>query len=121
MINNGVAVKGGADGRFGLATTIAIGKFQSARGFAVTKIVDEPTAVALGMLSGPKLVVTAVVQTVSATAIKTNSYPKLGDRSEQVKAIQSVLINDVIGLVGGADGHFGAATAAAIAEYQNRR
>lgn len=121
LINNGVAVKGGADGRFGLATTIAIGKFQSARGLAVTKIVDEPTAVALGMLSGPKRVVTAVVQTVSATAIKTNSYPKLGDRSEQVKAIQSVLINDVIGLVGGADGHFGAATAAAIAEYQNRR
>lgn len=121
LINNGVAVKGGADGRFGLATTIALGKFQSARGLAVTKIVDSPTAIALGMLRGPKQVVTAVVQTVSATAIQTTSFPKQGDRSEQVKAIQTVLINDVIGLVGGADGHFGAATAAAIAEYQHRR
>jgi peptidoglycan hydrolase-like protein with peptidoglycan-binding domain len=54
LINNGFAVKGGADGKFGLATTIALGKFQSAKGLPLTKVVDEATAIALGMLAAPK-------------------------------------------------------------------
>ena len=120
LINSGFAVKGGADGKFGLATSIALGKFQSAKGLAVTKVVDEPTAIALGMLSAPKVVVAAAAKTVTAAAASTK-FPKLGDRSDAVKAIQTVLINDVIGLVGGADGRFGAGTSAAIAEYQRRR
>ena len=121
LINSGFAVKGGADGKFGLATTIALGKFQSAKGLPLTKVVDEATAIALGMLAAPKTVVTASVKTASPVVIKSSSFPKQGDRSDQVKAIQSVLINDVIGLVGGADGRFGAGTSAAIAEYQRRR
>ena len=121
LINSGFAVKGGADGKYGLATTIALGKFQAAKGLPVTKVLDEATAIALGVLSAPKPVVAAAVKTVSVTATKSNSFPKQGDRSEQVKAIQTVLVNDVIGLVGGADGRFGAGTSAAIAEYQRRR
>jgi peptidoglycan hydrolase-like protein with peptidoglycan-binding domain len=121
LINNGFAVKGGADGKFGLATTIALGKFQSAKGLPLTKVLDEATAIALGMLAAPKTVVTASVKTASAVVVKPSSFPKQGDRSDQVKAIQTVLINDVIGLVGGADGRFGAGTSAAIAEYQRRR
>ena len=121
LINNGFAVKGGADGKFGLATTIALGKFQSAKGLPLTKVVDEATAIALGMLAAPKTVVTASVKTASAVVVKPSLFPKQGDRSDQVKAIQTVLINDVIGLVGGADGRFGAGTSAAIAEYQRRR
>lgn len=121
LINHGFAVKGGADGKFGLATTIALGKFQSAKGLPLTKVVDEATAIALGMLAAPKTVVTASVKTASAVVVKPSSFPKQGDRSDQVKAIQTVLINDVIGLVGGADGRFGAGTSAAIAEYQRRR
>jgi hypothetical protein len=121
LINSGFAVKGGADGKFGLATTIALGKFQAAKGLPLTKVVDEATAIALGMLAAPKTVVTASVKTASPVVIKSSSFPKQGDRSDQVKAIQSVLINDVIGLVGGADGRFGAGTSAAIAEYQRRR
>jgi peptidoglycan hydrolase-like protein with peptidoglycan-binding domain len=121
LINSGFTVKGGADGKFGLATTIALGKFQSAKGLPLTKVVDEATAVALGMLSAPKVVTAAAVKTVNAVAAKSTSFPKQGDRSDQVKAIQNVLINDVIGLVGGADGRFGAGTSAAIAEYQRRR
>jgi murein DD-endopeptidase MepM/ murein hydrolase activator NlpD len=73
------------------------------------------------MLAAPKTVVTASVKTASPVVIKSSSFPKQGDRSDQVKAIQTVLINDVIGLVGGADGRFGAGTSAAIAEYQRRR
>ena len=125
LINSGFAVKGGADGKFGLATTIALGKFQAAKGLTVTKVVDEATAIALGMLSAPKPVVVALAKTVIAAAVPaavaTSNFPKLGDRSETVKAIQTVLMNDSIGLVGGADGRFGAGTSAAIAEYQKRR
>jgi peptidoglycan hydrolase-like protein with peptidoglycan-binding domain len=125
LINSGFAVKGGADGKFGLATTIALGKFQTAKGLTVTKIVDEATAIALGMLSAPKPVVVASVKTsvttAAPTAVVTSNFPKLGDRSELVKAIQTVLIKDSIGLVGGADGRFGKGTSAAIAEYQKRR
>jgi peptidoglycan hydrolase-like protein with peptidoglycan-binding domain len=123
LINSGFAVKGGADGKFGLATTIALSKFQAAKGLTVTKVVDEATAVALGVLSAPKVVVVASVKTVAAApaAVVTSNFPKLGDRSETVKAIQTVLINDSIGLVGGADGRFGKGTSAAIAEYQKRR
>ena len=125
LINSGFAVKGGADGKFGLATTIALGKFQAAKGLTVTKVVDEATAIALGMLSAPKPVVVASAKTVIAAAapaaVATSNFPKLGDRSEAVKAIQTVLINDSIGLVGGADGRFGKGTSAAIAEYQKRR
>ena len=122
LINSGFAVKGGADGKFGLATTIALGKFQAAKGLSVTKVVDEATAIALGMLSAPKPVVVAAVKAVAApAAVVPSNFPKLGDRSETVKAIQTVLINDSIGLVGGADGRFGKGTSAAIAEYQKRR
>ena len=123
LINSGFAVKGGADGKFGLATTIALSKFQAAKGLTVTKVVDEATAIALGMLSAPKVVVVASVKTVAVApvAVVTSNFPKLGDRSETVKAIQTVLINDSIGLVGGADGRFGKGTSAAIAEYQKRR
>ena len=125
LINSGFAVKGGADGKFGIATTIALGKFQAAKGLTVTKVVDEATAITLGMLSAPKPVVVASAKTVIAAAVPapvaTSNFPKLGDRSETVKAIQTVLMNDSIGLVGGADGRFGAGTSAAIAEYQKRR
>jgi len=122
LINSGFVVKGGADGKFGLATSIALGKFQAAKGLSVTKVVDEATAVALGMLQAPQPVVVASVKAVTATAAAvTSSFPKQGDRSETIKAIQTVLIKDSIGLVGGADGRFGSGTAAAIAEYQRRR
>jgi peptidoglycan hydrolase-like protein with peptidoglycan-binding domain len=129
LINSGFAVKGGADGKFGLATTIALGKFQAAKGLAVTKVVDQATAIALGMLQAPKSAVASVVvasaKTVatpaSPAAVVSSNFPKQGDRSETVKAIQTVLIKDVIGLVGGADGRFGTGTSAAIAEYQRRR
>ncbi len=121
LINSGFVVKGGADGKFGLATTIALGKFQAAKGLSVTKVVDEATAVALGMLQAPKSVVVAAVNTIVSAKAPSSAYPKLGERSDLIKAIQTVLIQDVIGLVGGADGRFGNGTAAAIAEYQRRR
>ena len=50
LIANGTEVKGGADGIFGVATTIAIGNFQAARGLNQSKALDVNTAVALGLI-----------------------------------------------------------------------
>lgn len=50
LINNGVEVKGGADGVFGVATSIALGNFQAARGLNPSQAVDFPTAQALGLI-----------------------------------------------------------------------
>jgi len=50
LITNGVEVKGGADGIFGLATSISLANFQTSRGLNATSAVDLPTAIALGVL-----------------------------------------------------------------------
>lgn len=50
LINNGIEVKGGADGVFGVATAIALGAFQGARGLNPSQVVDFPTAQALGLI-----------------------------------------------------------------------
>lgn len=50
LIANSIEVKGGADGIFGLATTISITNFQSARGLNPTGAMDIPTAISLGVL-----------------------------------------------------------------------
>jgi len=50
LIANAIEVKGGADGIFGVATTISVTNFQLARGLNATGAVDLPTAIALGVL-----------------------------------------------------------------------
>ena len=50
LIENSIEVKGGADGVFGVATTISLTNFQNARGLNPTGAVDLPTAIALGVL-----------------------------------------------------------------------
>jgi murein DD-endopeptidase MepM/ murein hydrolase activator NlpD len=140
LINSGFAVKGGADGRFGLATSIALGKFQTAKGLAVTKTVDEATAIALGLLSAPKAVVVAAVKTTvvapaaapapvaapvpvatAATAMTFETLPARGQKGELVKALQNALIANGIAVKGGADGDFGVATTVAITNFQIAR
>ena len=50
LINSGVEVKGGADGVFGVATSIALGNFQSSRGLNASQALDFPTAQALALI-----------------------------------------------------------------------
>ena len=137
LINSGFAVKGGADGRFGLATSIALGKFQSAKGLNVTKIVDEPTAIALGLLSAPKAVAVAAVKAVAtpvaapapvaapvaapATLMTFETLPIRGQKGDLVRALQNALIANGIPVKGGADGIFGVATSVAIESFQIAR
>ena len=137
LINSGVQVKGGADGKFGLATSIALGKFQAMKGLSVTKSVDESTAIALGLLAAPapkapgkKAVVAAsasapvaapVVAATPATGspITIDSLPVRGQKSENVRTLQNALINAGIEVKGGADGVFGVATSVSIGKFQS--
>ena len=137
LINSGVQVKGGADGKFGLATSIALGKFQALKGLTVTKTVDESTAIALGLLAAPAPapkstgkktvaaasapVVAPVVAVAPATSspITIDSLPVRGQKSENVRILQNALINAGIEVKGGADGVFGVATSVSIGKFQS--
>jgi murein DD-endopeptidase MepM/ murein hydrolase activator NlpD len=135
LINNGVQVKGGADGKFGLATSIALGKFQALHGLAVTKAVDESTAIALGLLAAPVQKASSKKSVVAASApvatpviaatpentssITIDSLPVRGQKSENVRALQNALINAGIEVKGGADGVFGVATSVSIGKFQS--
>ncbi len=136
LINSGTQVKGGADGKFGLATTIALGKFQAARGMKVSKTLDEPTAIALGLVAAPapakpaapaKTVAAAPVQTQTAAPAATpatitiDTLPVRGQKSEAVRLVQTTLINAGVEVKGGADGVFGVATTISITKFQETR
>lgn len=118
LINNGATVKGGADGKFGLATTIAIGKFQSAKGLSVTKVLDKSTAIALGLVAAPVPVVTAVTKPKVATGA--SKFPLQWEQSNAVRNLQSSLLRNGITVNGGVDGIYGTATIAALAAFQSR-
>jgi murein DD-endopeptidase MepM/ murein hydrolase activator NlpD len=55
LITAGIAVKGGADGVFGGATTVAIQKFQTANGLPSTGKLDTRTAIKLGVMAAPAI------------------------------------------------------------------
>ena len=149
LINNGSAVKGGADGKFGLATTIALGRFQSAKGLPVTKTLDKNTAVALGLVAAPApaqvavakatnpvvaVVAVAVVATpvgasvgapvgasVASTMLTIETLPVRGHTSEAVRQVQNALIANGIEVKGGADAIFGVATTIALGKFQEAK
>ncbi len=135
LINSGTPVKGGADGKFGLATTIALGKFQSARGLTVTKTLNEQTAIALGLLPAPapvaakpaaktsaQTVVTPQAAPVAAPAsITIDTLPVRGAKGDAVRLVQESLIAAGVEVKGGADGIFGVATTISITKFQESR
>jgi peptidoglycan hydrolase-like protein with peptidoglycan-binding domain len=55
LITAGIAVKGGVDGIFGGATTVAIQKFQAANGLPTTGKLDTRTAIKLGVMAAPAI------------------------------------------------------------------
>ena len=136
LANNGVPVKGGADGVFGLATKIAIAKFQSAKSLPITQILDTATAAALGLISEAAVektvvstgAVKAAAQPVVASAPVTSNemltidtLPTRGQRSDAVRLVQEKLIANSIEVKGGVDAIFGLATSIAIASFQTSR
>ena len=136
LANNGVPVKGGADGVFGLATKIAIAKFQSAKSLPITQILDTATAAALGLISEAAVektvvstgAVKAAAQPVVVSATVTSNemltidtLPTRGQRSDAVRLVQEKLIANSIEVKGGVDAIFGLATSIAIASFQTSR
>jgi murein DD-endopeptidase MepM/ murein hydrolase activator NlpD len=55
LIAAGIEVKGGADGVFGGATFVALQKFQTAKGLAITGQLDVQTAIKLGVMAAPSV------------------------------------------------------------------
>lgn len=146
LINAGVPVKGGADGVYGLATTIAIGTFQQSRGLPVTKQVDAATAAALGLVPGAAVPAaqtpaakpqtpaapapTPAPATVPApgpaaadtpTTLDVSALPARGAKGDAVRAVQQALVAAGVTVKGGVDGVFGAATAIALGSFQQAR
>jgi peptidoglycan hydrolase-like protein with peptidoglycan-binding domain len=103
LINQGIPVAGGVDGIFGAGTAAALRQFQTAKGLAATGVVDDATALALGLASSPVLGLTQ------------------GVRGSSVTQLQERLISAGIPVRGGADGIFGAATADAVKQFQAAR
>jgi len=55
LIASSIEVKGGADGVFGIATTVALQKYQTANGLQVTGTLTTPTAIKLGLVAAPAI------------------------------------------------------------------
>jgi peptidoglycan hydrolase-like protein with peptidoglycan-binding domain len=107
LIGTGIVVRGGADGSFGNATKSALIGFQSVNAIPQTGVVTEEGARILNLGTNP-----------SGFAPTPDGYPKKGESSERVRVFQQHLIDSGINVVGGADGSFGNATAAAITKFQ---
>ena len=107
LVSAGIRLVGGVDGNFGPMTASALRDFQTRRGLPATGIVDQATAVALGVAQAPALRVTAGLQRNATGA--------------NVAELQRALINAGIRFPGGADGVFGPATERALRQFQTER
>ena len=117
----GLEVKGGIDGAFGSGTTSTIASFQTSKGLTASGVLDIPTAVALALIApvatpAPAPATVSVASTT--TLIDPSALPVRGNRGDNVRALQTALINAGIEVKGGADGVFGGATFVALQKYQ---
>jgi len=90
LINNGVTVKGGADGAFGVATTVALGTYQGRKGLPVTKTLDHATAFALGLVD------VAPPAPVAAVAKPATTKPAATPAVAQPVVVQPVVAQPVV-------------------------
>ena len=100
LVNQGVAVPGGVDGVFGAATVQAVKRFQSRNGLNATGVVDDATALALGLTTNPLYGL------------------EQGASGDAVIQLQQRLIE--LGIAVAADGAFGPSTTAAVKQFQGR-
>ncbi len=105
LIRAGISVRGGADGVFGPATRSALVTFQRREGLSASGKIDEPTAVALGLMAAPPAGHSLVGLSV-------------GSRGAGVRTVQQALNDAGVPVPGGIDGVFGAGTRTAVSNYQ---
>ena len=124
LLDLGITVRGGADGIFGPATTSSLETFQEQRNLEGTGIVDDATAAALAEPSANDEASSGETNddaSAGEAARTTERYGVYGEASERVSALQNALINAGVTVRGGADGVFGAATSAAVMEFQRQQ
>ena len=107
-----------ADGRFGTKTAAAVSAFQRASGLTADGIAGPKTLKKLYESGAPAQRPAATAAPSGGTAaLSTASLLRLGDKSEDVRALQQVLIS--LGyLSGGADGIYGTKTYLAVRAFQ---
>lgn len=115
----GVSGAGEPDGQFGVATRKAIASFQARKGLRASGLVDEATAIALGVIAAPKAAKVVAAAATQAPAA-TGTFPAYGERSSAVATLQQQLIGAGFAIDGGATGYFGSRTKGAIEALQKR-
>jgi peptidoglycan hydrolase-like protein with peptidoglycan-binding domain len=103
LVNQGLNVAGGVDGIFGPGTESALKTFQQQQGLNASGVVDDATAIALGLASSSFLGLTQ------------------GNRGDAVKQLQQRLVNAGITVTGGVDGIFGPGTQSAVKAFQKQQ
>ncbi len=103
LVSQGLAVTGGVDGIFGPGTESALKTFQKQQGLAASGVVDDATALALGLTSSSLLGLTQ------------------GNRGDAVKKLQQRLVDAGIDVTGGVDGIFGSGTKQAVKTFQQQQ
>lgn len=127
LIAGGVTLRGGADGAFGPVTADGLKRFQAAKGFPVSGLVDPATAASLGLLAATTTGSTDTSSTDTGSTVPSTSavgvapgMPRFGDSGDAVRRLQRALINQGVSVLGGPDGAYGPATKAAIVRYQKK-
>ncbi|MGK0276391.1 MAG: peptidoglycan hydrolase-like protein with peptidoglycan-binding domain [Ilumatobacter sp.] len=116
LLATGLYFAGGADGRYGKSTAVAVSYFQGWNGLTRSGVVDAATALKLGITSGSAPV--APPATVAPSAVNEFVGLKSGARGPLVKELQEKLIASGTAVRGGADGDFGNATKSALIAFQ---
>ncbi len=102
LVNQGISVSGGVDGIFGPGTETALKEFQQRNGLTASGVVDDASALALGLTSSPLLGLNQ------------------GVRGDAVKKLQRALTDAGVTFPGGVDGIFGPSTRAAVEQFQRQ-
>ena len=126
IVARGFTLRGGITGTFNESTRTALRNLQKVAGFRPTGRLDARTAKFLGLTTlnvAPTAKSSSNVAPAKATVAAAANViiARAGDRNETVRLVQQAMLRDGIGLAGGADGIYGNATSAAVAEFQKRR
>jgi peptidoglycan hydrolase-like protein with peptidoglycan-binding domain len=116
LLATGLYFAGGANGRYGTSTAVAVSYFQGWNGLTRSGVVDAGTASVLGITSGSAPVAPAA--TVAPSVVNEFVGLKIGARGPLVKELQEKLIASGTAVRGGADGDFGNATKSALMAFQ---